>query len=270
MKINLLVLFSFFPFLLFLAIPLNAQSISSGPLILDALFFADASTDSSPLLEQNANAVEPYYASTQFFKRSKDSLSARREFTNSITCVGLVLRATKSVYASRINMPSIHELRVFGIGYEHKVYRNVNIGAGYYVWKQFSPWFNDVSVNCEPQAIVAGHERGVVQRLNKYKMFDVFGKYFLNRGHHQIDAGIGFSYTWGDNTVIDSIFSYPGHDVVISHNESANYGGVFVLIGYHYYFLHNRLSIGYEINWRNYFGIYSPFLQNGLSARFRF
>lgn len=231
--------------------------------------FTKVSTEFIPLLVSYENAIEPNQAYITTSMQSEDSLTAEREFANAVTCSGLILRLTKMPNFNRIDKPSVNNLRVFGISYERKLGRHITIGAGYYLWKQFAPWFNDVSVYAQPY-IPAGRVQGFVQTLNSYKMGDLFGKYFLNFGRHQVEGGLGISYTWGDNTVLDTIYVYRLHDVVISHHESAKYAGIIALIGYHYYFLHNRCSIGYEINWRNYFGIYSPFLQNGLTVRFRF
>ncbi len=258
-------------FLLFVCSGISyAQNTTLNQLTGNVLADTDMNMEMGMLPKQDSNRSEIVTPGRLFPGRAGDSSVSKSEFVNSVACSGFVLRLTKSSNFTTIGKPDIHNLRVFGMSYEHGIYRHVTLGIGYYVWKQFAPWYNDVSVYSEPRIIYEGHERGFIQKLNNYKMCDFYGKYALKLDHHQIDAGLGVSYTWGTNTVIDTIYVYHLDNVIISHRERASYGGVFALIGYHYCFLHDRLSVGYEINCRDYFGIYSPFLQNGLSIKFNF
>jgi hypothetical protein len=229
--------------------------------------------DGSKLLEKR------YPNSVRFDKRRwlalrrstvANSPSVKMEFANSLTGSAFVLRATKSPEIT-IHRPDVHFLRVFGLNYERSICRHWALGLGYSGWLQFSPWLNNKVEFYPYQYKIGGdNKRGTVQTLTNYKMIDFSGKYYHKFGRHEIDAGLGVSYTWGTNTVIDTIYVLPLDNYVIAHNERASYTGCLVFIGYDYSLLHNRLSVGYRITWRDYFKMFSPQLLNGVAVKFNF
>ena len=204
----------------------------------------------------------PFHAFAQ-----EDSLSKKSDFGNSFMCSAFSLHLTKSSEFS-INMPNVHQLQVFELGYERKIYKHLAVGIDYSKWFQFGN--SDVVLFNGPNTIQPGHEEGRIQRLTNYKMFDFYATYKYGFKKHRINAGLGVSYAWGTNTVIDTIYVLPLDEIIMSHHENASYKGVLAFIGYDYLMFHDHFAIGYQIKWREYFGLYSPQLQNGHDVKVNF
>jgi hypothetical protein len=208
----------------------------------------------------------------------KDSTSAKMDFGNSVivSAYGQFFPKTYKYWSHIPDILSGDFADVFAISYQRKLYKNLGVGIGYAAWNT-NKWMLK-NVYTDGQAYNDGpingniiRERGMVETIEAYKMFDLYVTYKYNiLNKHKIEAGAGVSRAWGINTVIDTVYILPFDNYVIAHEQPASYYGVFAFISYDYLLFHNRVAIGYEFKWRRYFGLYSPQLNYGFNVKFNF
>jgi len=205
-----------------------------------------------------------------------DTTTIKNDFGNSffVSAMGHDFPKTYSHHSKVPDILSGDFADVYGLCYERKVYKDWGIGASYAVWNTFPSQLKNVygyEQEVDDGALNGRIGPGTIETIERYKMFDLFIRYRYNRiRKHKIEAGLGGSYTWGINTVIDTIYILPYDDYIIAHREPANYYGITAYVSYDYLCLHNRLAIGYEIKWHRYFGLYSPQIDYGFNVKFNF
>ena len=185
------------------------------------------------------------------------------------------------LYAYHSKLPAILQYDpadVFGLSYERIVYKNWGIGVGYSLWNPFQSLYDNVygpdgqEANELHGKIEPWQERGTLEWISAYKMYDLYVSYRYNElKKHKINAGAGFSYATGKNWVLDTVYFNPPYDNEwISHMEQGHYYGLMAFISYDYLCLHNRVAIGYVVKWRKYFDLYSPQLEYGFNLKYIF
>jgi hypothetical protein len=204
-----------------------------------------------------------------------DSLSNTKEFSNSIQ-----FSATDMFFPGLTSYEEFkHKVPIFLVAeqiagyYDRRIYKNWHVAIGYSEW-------NETSFLSEHKGIhgISGFDPidkvGSIQERYSYKMYDVFASYKYNRfKKHKLKAGVGFSYTKGYNTYVDSVYlnqSPPYDGIIFVHNERHAYYGIVPFIGYDYLCISKRLGLGLDFRVRKYFGIHSSQIDYGFHVAFNF
>lgn len=208
--------------------------------------------------------------------KKTDSLKVYKNFKNSVY-ISTLDQWFVSTYPYRSHIPDILSFDpadVFGITYEHEFYNNFGLGASYMVWNPFPFLYQNVYTGGQTAAggpLPWEIKKGAIEYIKGYKMMDFYFTYKYNKfKRHKIMAGIGPSYTWGTNTIIDTFYIYKFDAIVEAHDEPASYYGIQSFISYDYLCLRNKLSLGYQVKYRQYNGLYSPQLIYGFNIKFNF
>jgi hypothetical protein len=208
----------------------------------------------------------------------KDSVqlarSKNREFVNSI-----IFSGTDYAFPGtfrRLGTLLFWKDDQIAIYYERKVRKHFNIKIGYNEWNTFS-WYhgNNPPYNT---GFVLIPERdtlrvGSILTCNKYKMLEEYTSYMVDiTKRHKINVGVGISYTWGLNERLDSITVVPGAaDYLLTTSlVKAHYWGIVPSIGYDYICLKNRLRLGIDVRYREYFNFYLKTAEYGFHVGFNF
>jgi hypothetical protein len=161
-----------------------------------------------------------------------------------------------------------------GIYYERKIFKKFSAKFGYCQWNTWPTYYN--YPDGKGFVLLAQHDNlkaGNVIFCAKYKMIDAFVAYTFNTfPKQQITVGMGISHAWGINAKIDSITIYPGYydALIFMHNESASYNGFVPESSYDFLCLHNRIKIGIDLMYRNYFNFYLHSLDYGFHLGINF
>lgn len=174
-------------------------------------------------------------------------------------------RNTVTIFSSNYYMPSnfqgvglnMWQSNKIGINYKRKISLKTAIQIGYGQWNNM-PWYKLNDKFTTEFAVLPYHNTvkpGNIEIMRAYKSLDILVSHKLfSQSKHYVDAGLGLSYTWGINTVIDSITVFPGyHDALIFvHDEPASYYGGVVFVCYNYQCFNNRLALGADLRYRQY------------------
>ena len=96
-------------------------------------------------------------------------------------------------------------------------------------------------------------------------MFDAFFKYRLKISKKsEVKAGLGLSYTSGINTYYDSLVVTYFERWEYTHQKKEGYLGVVPSLSYDYAIIRNRFSVGADLRYRKYFGLYSAQIDYGV------
>ncbi len=144
----------------------------------------------------------------------------------------------------------------YGIDVERKIYKNINAVIGFAKWNQ-ATWFFKNSLP-EGHAIIGPDpvfKKGGIEYRKKYKMVDLLVSYKYDKlKRHKIDIGIGPSYYWGINTIIDTIEINVFESFMLTSDHKADYWGIVYMFNYDYLMFKNRLAIGIDVKYRKYTG----------------
>lgn len=184
---------------------------------------------------------------------AQDSLHAKRSYKNKVS-----LHWTYSDYPKVL--PSFYNLKhhpiipqQFGVDVEHKIYKNINAIIGFAKWNEskiFKGPMPDGQYINGPDRV---YKKGVIEYRKKYRMVDFLFSYKFDKfNRHKIDIGIGPSYHWGINTIIDTI-EYNGFEAFMrTSDHKAHYWGVIYMFNYDYLLFKNRIAIGIDVKYRKY------------------
>lgn len=223
--------------------------------------------------------IATFFSFLAYAGDDSSSISAKKEFSNSISFSG-----TDYYFPGQFRRAGILFLwkdDQVGIYYERKIYHNLRVKLGYNEWNTYdwhdNPGFLWHIKNFNmPFGFIPFYDSvkaGNTAILAKYKMTDFFVSYVFNRfKKHKITVGIGASYTWGLNEVIDSITVYPGYfdALTFTHIEKKYYYGVVPSFSYDYLCLRKRMSIGADVRYREYFNFYLHKVEYGVHLGFNF
>ena len=217
-----------------------------------------------------------FVAVATFANAQSDSLVRDRQFNNSVI-LSVTYYYFPKIFTSwrpQFIFPDMNFGNQYSIYYERKVYKKWCIGTGYTTWNTFlslSPVFTaySVQVGGKPNDF----RKGALDHRSLYKMYDIYAAYSLNKSKkHKIKIELGTSVTWGLNTYIDTFWvdptNYEGH--FRFHEEKAQYFGIISSLFYDYPILKNRMSIGANLKYHKYFGLYSSQFDYGFHVGYNF
>lgn len=162
----------------------------------------------------------------------------------------------------------------FGVYYERKIHRNFGGGLGYSEWNVFKKIFRSMPDGVYTIGPPPYYQPGSVQYYKFYKMADAYLYYKRRfRERHDVNVGIGVSYTWGINTIVDSVTFNPNppfDGIVYTSDTKSAYNGLIFVFNYDYNLLNGHLSVGFDGKYRRYKSLYSPRVDYGLHIRVNF
>ena len=205
---------------------------------------------------------------------AQDSVSKKKkkEFANSFT----ILPWTYTDYPKV--EPAFTYLKVnanaptqYGLAYERKIYKNFKLILGYALWNN-APWlFRSIPDGYYINGPDPVYKKGGIEYRKKYKMADLLFMYRYNKfERHKVDIGVGPSYHWGVNTIIDSIDYNVFESFMLTSDHKAAYFGAVYAFNYNYLMFNNRISIGVDARYRRYIGYRITQVDYGLHAGFNF
>lgn len=159
----------------------------------------------------------------------------------------------------------------FGVHFERRCYKQIYIGIGYAQWGSF--------IN---KAVKAIYEKssvtdttvtiGELIQMYDYKMLDVYAsyKFSLFKNKHFLNAGVGASYTWGNNSYLETYTVYLFEKHITAVQKKLNHYGALANISYDYHFLKNRFVTGANIRGRFYNWSIAPQFDFGLHVGVNF
>jgi|GEM_PF-4889283 len=149
-----------------------------------------------------------------------------------------------------------------GFTYERKIYRNIFLSTGIYLWNSNGGYPN---YYVDKRFIVPenkGTQPGALTERINYNTIELVPEYRLHSRNYKntLCLGTGMSYTFGENEYIKSVFIHPaGYGEQETDYEygtqQGSYYGVVGKAAYTHFFFHNRLGLGAEGRYRYYFGL---------------
>ena len=132
-----------------------------------------------------------------------------------------------------------------GIGYTRRVYKNIHIELSYVQWENYDRYPH------EEFRYGSWHnlKTGDILARGSYKMTDIVAKYkYTIKRNHVIYVGVGGSYIWGVDAIVEGSVLYAEppfvHLEVFTAFKQANYVALTATLGYQYRFFKDRLGIG--------------------------
>jgi hypothetical protein len=202
--------------------------------------------------------------------KASDSLTVNHKCNNSVSASLLGSQFPRTYhYKTRFwEITNQNIIDVFGVSYERRVGKKYLLGIGYAAWDNH-PHLQQISGMSVHEPL----KTGSWEYMQQFKMTDLYTGYKFDRfKRHIISVGAGISYTWGENTIIDTIYITPGwfDGIIEGHQEKADYFGLIAFVSYDYLCFKNRVAIGYKVLLRKYQGWYSTELDYGFNLKFNF
>ena len=200
--------------------------------------------------------------------------SAQKDHKNSITiwngyknAVGKNYRFSHFRYDFLFPILSENVGDDYGIYYERLIKKHWIAGGGYGQWNTI----DRIAIFTEREAFL----KDKITFRNDYKMLDIYAGYRIDIAkRHKVSGCIGYSYTEGHNTILDSMVIIYGsftHGMGYIHNEyKVGYHGFMSMVNYDYTLFRNRLSVGADLKIRAYRRIYAGQLLYGAHIRVNF
>lgn len=158
-----------------------------------------------------------------------------------------------------LNVLSVTQDHKYGLYYNRAINRHFCVSAGYNVWNNMSWYTNTTSANhkFKIRPSIDTFKPGVILDFIDYKIADLSVSYIIDYfKKNKIKIGVGLSYTWGKNEVIDSIYTNPGppyDGIIYQSSKNTSYWGVVPSVSYDYLLFKNRLDLGADVKYRRYF-----------------
>jgi hypothetical protein len=153
-------------------------------------------------------------------------------------------------------------LRSVGIAYLHQLTPKIRVGVAYSAWYSWNKLANFIPVDgngyYEDVGPMDVWKKGDVRARYDYRFFELSGNYVINQNAFgESYACVGMSYAIGKNTVTESINNIPWAIdwVVQSTVEKKSYLGALAQVGYDFFLIQKRMTLGLSETMRLYSGL---------------
>ncbi len=200
---------------------------------------------------------------TRKFKKNK-------EFKNSISFFGTDFYDNGNEFRG-LRTPLLWQSAQVGVYIQRKICKNYLVRLSY---SQFNTSWFQMGIDDRFYIVTKPvFNVGTTMYYLNYKIVDAYLEYEYNKfKRNKISIGLGLSYAWGLNEIVDSIVVSPGYYdyIIYSSLVKQSYFGIVPAITYDCLFLKNRLRAGVDIRYRKYFGFPLSTVEYGLHIGFNF